>query len=102
MLFGHLNIHFPSSPPQLPLTMPSLDFALTWHTNPRKSPVVSFWRPLPPAGALGKGVLRMCLWVSTHLSSKAVATQQRSSKATSAAAAAMAAATLPRSGCVLN
>lgn len=54
-----------SSLAQLPLTMPSLDFALTWHTNPRKSPVVSFWRPLPPAGALGTGVLRMCLCVST-------------------------------------
>jgi vacuolar protein sorting-associated protein 13A/C len=42
----------PSDTPleQLPLTMPSLDFVLTWHTNPRKSPVVSFWRPLPPAG----------------------------------------------------
>lgn len=38
--------------------MPSLDFALTWHTNPRKSPVVSFWRPLPPAGAAGAAVVR--------------------------------------------
>ncbi|KAL4443584.1 hypothetical protein ABPG75_011321 [Micractinium tetrahymenae] len=35
---------------QLPPTMPCLDFALTWHTNPHKSPVVSFWRPLAPAG----------------------------------------------------
>ena len=36
---------------QLPLTMPCLDFVLTWHTNPQKPPVVSFWKPLPPAGA---------------------------------------------------
>lgn len=38
-------------PLQLPLTMPCLDFVLTWHTNPKKSPVVSFWKPLAPAGA---------------------------------------------------
>lgn len=43
-------------PPQLPPTMPCLDFALTWHTNPHKSPVVSFWRPLAPAGEEGPAV----------------------------------------------
>lgn len=36
--------------------MPCLDFALTWHTNPHKSPVVSFWRPLAPAGEEGPAV----------------------------------------------
>jgi hypothetical protein len=35
---------------QLPLHMPCLDFVLTWHTNLKKQPVVSFWKPLPPAG----------------------------------------------------
>ncbi|KAL4858517.1 Vacuolar protein sorting-associated protein 13C [Chlorella vulgaris] len=39
-----------TTPDQLPLHMPCLDFVLTWHTNLKKQPVVSFWKPLPPAG----------------------------------------------------
>jgi len=37
-------------PDQLPLTLPSLDFVLTWHTNPRRVPVVYFWKPVAPPG----------------------------------------------------
>eukprot|EP00887_Chlorella_sp_A99_P001951 scaffold18.g1951.t1 len=35
---------------QMPLTLPSLDFVLTWHTNPQRQPLVSFWRPVAPQG----------------------------------------------------
>jgi hypothetical protein len=42
----------PGHPPQLlPLTLPSLDFQLVWHTNPARPPAVAFWRPVPPPGA---------------------------------------------------
>lgn len=34
----------------LPMTMPCVDFKLSWHTNPNRSPVVSFWKPIPPDG----------------------------------------------------
>lgn len=37
-------------PDQLPLTLPSLDFIPTWHTNPARTPVVYFWRPVAPPG----------------------------------------------------
>ena len=37
-------------PDQLPLTLPSLDFVHTWHTNPTRPPVVYFWRPVAPPG----------------------------------------------------
>jgi vacuolar protein sorting-associated protein 13A/C len=37
-------------PDQLPLTLPSLDFVLTWHTNPNRVPVVYFWKPVAPPG----------------------------------------------------
>lgn len=42
-------------PKTLPLTMPCLDFVMTWHTNPNRTPVVSFWRPIPPAGYVAVG-----------------------------------------------
>ena len=42
---------------QLPLTMPCLDFVLTWHTNLKKQPAVSFWKPLAPAGRFVAGWL---------------------------------------------
>ena len=44
------SLYYSSCCLQLPLTMPCLDFVLTWHTNPQKPPVVSFWRPVAPAG----------------------------------------------------
>jgi hypothetical protein len=34
----------------LPMTMPCVDFKLSWHTNPNRSPVISFWKPIPPDG----------------------------------------------------
>ncbi|KAL4527774.1 hypothetical protein Ndes2437A_g02912 [Nannochloris sp. 'desiccata'] len=37
-------------PDQLPLTLPSLDFVPTWHTNPNRVPVVYFWKPIAPPG----------------------------------------------------
>jgi len=37
-------------PHHLPLTLPSLRFEPTWHTNPNRAPVVYFWRPVPPPG----------------------------------------------------
>jgi hypothetical protein len=37
-------------PEQLPLTLPSLDFVATWHSNPARPPQVYFWKPLPPPG----------------------------------------------------
>jgi vacuolar protein sorting-associated protein 13A/C len=37
-------------PDQLPLTLPSLDFVPTWHTNPHRVPVVYFWTPVAPPG----------------------------------------------------
>lgn len=37
-------------PEQLPLTLPSLDFRPTWHTNPTRPPVVYFWKAVAPPG----------------------------------------------------
>lgn len=37
-------------PENLPLTLPCLDFKMTWHTNPQRPPVVYFWRPIAPSG----------------------------------------------------
>jgi hypothetical protein len=39
-----------ADPADLPLSVPCLDFVLSWHTNPARQPVVSFWKPMPPAG----------------------------------------------------
>lgn len=33
-----------------PLQMPCISFEKSWHTNPRRSPVVHFWNPVPPPG----------------------------------------------------
>lgn len=37
-------------PEHLPLTLPSLGFTPTWHTNPARAPVVYFWRAEAPSG----------------------------------------------------
>lgn len=37
-------------PDHLPTSLPSLDFELEWHTNPARSPVIHFWRPVAPPG----------------------------------------------------
>ena len=38
-------------PAALPLAMPCTDFKALWHSNPNRTPIVSFWRPVTPAGA---------------------------------------------------
>jgi hypothetical protein len=37
-------------PDNLPVSLPSLDFKLEWHTNPARSPVIHFWKPVAPPG----------------------------------------------------
>ena len=96
--------HHPFSFPQLPLTMPSLDFALTWHTNPRKSPVVSFWRPLPPAGALGHVAVWFteCALLPTLVCPCCRSTRSDESTAFSSPSRSQAAAALTWSLCILG
>ena len=37
-------------PAALPPTLLAMDWEMAWHTNPNRSPVVSFWHPVAPAG----------------------------------------------------
>jgi hypothetical protein len=35
---------------EFPMQIPCIDFEIAWHTNPNRSPVVFFWRPVAPPG----------------------------------------------------
>ena len=41
----------PDRPPnEFPMQMPCINFEMSWHTNPNRSPLVYFWRPVAPPG----------------------------------------------------